>query len=872
VNTAPPIQTNSAARAAAAASGPLFKDQARSASQQLRPIGGGDNSGRPDAADFAEWPPLPQHDDGGADQAYGGAAGVAAASHAATMRKQGASPSYKDQMRGAAVTTAAATVGKLDGTKPASTRGGQGGPSYKDQMRGAAAAAAAKQQEHLAKGGRRGDGEDNDTAAMSSNGPAAPTASSPSYPKPRPQRRDAPRASVSSANPDGNAFWAEAELVVENNDPAPLLVQATEVKPRRYAVVAGLVAVVLAVIGATVGVVCGGVAGSSCRKSSSSSSRSLPACNVTVAVDCRVLSYNGGNDTACADLRPPITASCLASYPSSNGTIATATTFDVLQFSYDNSMLCNTSRHSQGADADCIDHGPTQRGDAPVQVKCYPYIPVGPNCTCCLAEQTELAVSPVIVRTGQLITVSHAQTTSDGRRRSLPHKIKCTMSTPAVDAVDLQTIIVDVSGRVGLNLGDRFGVLQVQTCGNRTCLEQILYTVELRNVGRDPLVLVDASIEIVPGAGFDIPLSDPLNADGVTVSQQEVTISTCSGLAYNMWATVQARSTMDAAETCQHGDSLSFAIDPLPLMQGEMSTALPDPSESPAEDSSSAACRLFFTVDCTFDGLDCFSGLPCSTPSILITPCATPPSSFVMMFGGWNCNLNLGYLPHTCQDFNGGPPSGTGDRAHILVRDDDGTNVFFNGTVTVGDYLRIEDAFLEGFNFRGYAITVTISSANDDPEQRVKLQEIRFVDTACFSEPLSLAKGAGALQLIRADISNELIVPVEYGRDISVPLIVTSSESGGNGSMVELTRLVLETNFAGTLELTSTNLTNATIAPAAGTVAVTLSGTVDVSYRQEYTMQISYSGVRVADGAPCDGSAGTLSWFFGADPFYYGGF
>jgi hypothetical protein len=34
---------------------------------------------------------------------------------------------------------------------------------------------------------------------------------------------------------------------------------------------------------------------------------------------------------------------------------------------------------------------------------------------------------------------------------------------------------------------------------------------------------------------------------------------------------------MAAAETCQHGDSMSFAINPLPLMQEDgMSTALPE--------------------------------------------------------------------------------------------------------------------------------------------------------------------------------------------------------------------------------------------------------------------------------------------------------
>jgi hypothetical protein len=109
-----------------------------------------------------------------------------------------------------------------------------------------------------------------------------------------------------------------------------------------------------------------------------------------------------------------------------------------------------------------------------------------------------LAVYPATVRTGQLITVSHAQTGSGGRRLRLPQKIECSISS---DDDLLQTIIFDVAGQVSLNLGDTFGALRLQGCGNRTCFEQILYTVEVRNVGRDRLVL--------PGAGFNLNSERP---------------------------------------------------------------------------------------------------------------------------------------------------------------------------------------------------------------------------------------------------------------------------------------------------------------------------------------------------------------------------
>jgi hypothetical protein len=930
LNTVPPImKTNSAARAAAAAaSGPLFKDQVPSASQQLSPNGGEKSIGFRGTADFAEWPPPQQHD---GDQAFDEAAGAAAVSNAATVRKQGDDRSnYKDDMRGAA-TMAAATVGTLDGTTPTwggqggpgnkdqmreaaaaeaakqqehlvkgrggeedraatvsasapASWGGQGGPSYKDRLRGAAAAVAAKQQEYLAKGGRRGGGENNDTAAMSNDGPAF-TTSSPFGPPPRPQRRDAPRASVASGNTDDNAYLTEAQLVVENNDPAPLLVQATEVKRRRYAVVAGVVAVILAVIAATVGVVCGGVAGSSCR-TSSSSSLPLPACNVTVAVDCRVLLHNGDNDTECADLRPPITASCFASYTPSNGTVAIATYIDVLQFSYDNTMICNASRHSQGADANCKDHGPPQRGDAPVQVKCYPYTPYGPNCTCCLAARSELPVSPATVRTGEVITVTASSNNSGGPRR-LPHKIECIIKTAATkaevadagvitnedDDYILQTIIVDVSGRVGLNLGDSFGALRVHMCGNRTCFEQIRYTVGIRNSGRDALDLTDASLEIVPGTGTKILRTEPLPAGDTAFFQEVVTMNTCLGDDRHIWATVQARSTAATtgvpATTCQHGDSMFFTIDPLPTIMADddekPSISPPDDPLTPSPSAKNSSCSMTVTVDCTLGGADCFTGLPCSIPYIGRRPCALPPSSARMLYTGGNCSFDggLGISRSTCQDYNGGPTSGEGNRAHILVWDGS-NNVYLNETVNVGDDFLLDDIVDPSvITDVGSPIVVTISTADGEgPENTTLLQEIRLQDYACVMEPDTLYGRVGALQLLQVDTSS---IPffVINGRNISVAVTMSPSD---NSTIIELTSLMFRTSFAGDITLTDDDMPT-TVGPA-GTVVVTLEGEVDDLERREYTIQASYTGVRLADGTLCEGTTAPVYWEMGHDPLY----
>jgi hypothetical protein len=199
-----------------------------------------------------------------------------------------------------------------------------------------------------------------------------------------------------------SAFLAEAELVHQIE-----LVEAKEVVPGRrrlYVVAVGIIVVIAATI---VGAVCG-VTGS-CRSAkfsstSSSSSEPLPACNVSVVVDCRVLS-KGDNNTACEDIQPPETASCIGSLAG------------ILEFRYDNEKQCNTSSHHQGSDADCIDHD--ELGIESVQVSCYPYTPYGKNCTCCRVKRVdELFVSPAVVSAGGLITVS-------SRNGFLPQQIEC---------------------------------------------------------------------------------------------------------------------------------------------------------------------------------------------------------------------------------------------------------------------------------------------------------------------------------------------------------------------------------------------------------------------------------------------------------------
>jgi hypothetical protein len=212
-----------------------------------------------------------------------------------------------------------------------------------------------------------------------------------------------------------------------------------------------------------------------------------------------------------------------------------------------------------------------------------------------------------------------------------------------------------------------------------------------------------------------------------------------------------------------------------------------------------------------------------------------------MLFNGGGCGQSANIQDSTkfqCRDV-GVVPSVVGSEAHILVTDIKGQGIiYFDGIVRVGDFFPLRDG-TERFEADQF---ITIST----PDQRTVLQEIQY-HSSC-SQNLELNNKFGSLQLV--SFFNEVQGNVtsfnvlEFSLDIDVPITVL-------GERVQLTRLIANTNFAGPIDLTS-QVAGQT-ATNDGTIAVTLSGSINTAERREYVIQFDIAGIRASDGAVCVG-------------------
>ena len=225
-----------------------------------------------------------------------------------------------------------------------------------------------------------------------------------------------------------------------------------------------------------------------------------------------------------------------------------------------------------------------------------------------------------------------------------------------------------------------------------------------------------------------------------------------------------------------------------------------------------------------------------------------------MLYNGGGCaqSDNTQELKFTCEDFNGGPPLNEGDESYIVVTDIKGNGItYFEGLVAVGDIYSLNDA---GERFEA-DMFITISS----PDQSTLLQMVQY-HSSC-SQNLELKNRFGASQLVA--FINELQGLVSCFADFSFALqIAVPIAAIGEG--IEITSLIAETNFAGTIDLSEQVVGQPPLDPGEN-IVVTLEGTIDASSRMTYTIRYLIEGTRVADGSFCFGME-MVSFEAGRDP------
>jgi hypothetical protein len=194
-----------------------------------------------------------------------------------------------------------------------------------------------------------------------------------------------------------------------------------------------------------------------------------------------------------------------------------------------------------------------------------------------------MVVEPSTIEPGQSFTVSSPD------NGALPEKIECTLldgQTP------VQINVIDTSGNVDLQLGDRFGALQLETCDDITCREVVCYVIEIQNVGTVSLDIskVEFTLEDETANLLEQVEDSSLDPGQFTSLEPCVEIGICGGNEYSAFVDVEA--SPPRGDLCQANDEFSFQISQLPpttpqvpapvMIPVPSPTALPVPAETSA--------------------------------------------------------------------------------------------------------------------------------------------------------------------------------------------------------------------------------------------------------------------------------------------------
>jgi len=384
----------------------------------------------------------------------------------------------------------------------------------------------------------------------------------------------------------------------------------------------------------------------------------LGACDVEVEVAC---STDDGRD--CSEITSPSTLTC------SGGS-----DIEQVALSYQN-CLCDQSTNEQGDAATCQDLG--ELVPETVTIECVD----GDG-------DATLVVEPAEVVPAGVFTVS-----SDG---SLPDKIECTVIGP--DGSPLQRNVIDTSGDVSLQLGDKFGALQLESCNDITCFETLTYDITASNVGGVPMTItvVDFSFNDQVLSLLDRVETNPLEPDEMTSLQEKLGVRVCEAEEYTVSILVEADPPN--GEMCQDQEDLFLSVEPVgttsaPQVQSPapvgpsvptpasptsspngQETTPPAPVSGPVTSVPTAEeCEIEVEFACTISDTtgSANAGRSCDSPDLGIQPCKERPTAATMLFNGGGCEQsdNRQFLKFTCTDMNGGPPVNEGDEAYIVVTD-----------------------------------------------------------------------------------------------------------------------------------------------------------------------------------------------------------
>lgn len=213
---------------------------------------------------------------------------------------------------------------------------------------------------------------------------------------------------------------------------------------------------------------------------------------------------------------------------------------DAIMFQY-GPRPCTQSRNDQ-ENAFCADFAALMEG-LPVMISCSD------------GSSGRLMVEPAFVTAGEMFTV-----TKPHEDEALPDRLQCFISNPFGQVAQIH--VLDTSGEESLGLFDRFGSMEVVSCGEVSCSEMLLYNYTFSNVGS-----ADMDITVIDwtynGNTNSLLGSLPktLLAPNETVVLQDTrVISVCLAAFYLI--EIQVEAEPPNGQMCQAEDDYQFSLEP----------------------------------------------------------------------------------------------------------------------------------------------------------------------------------------------------------------------------------------------------------------------------------------------------------------------
>ncbi|KAL7567985.1 hypothetical protein ACA910_004571 [Epithemia clementina (nom. ined.)] len=358
----------------------------------------------------------------------------------------------------------------------------------------------------------------------------------------------------------------------------------------------------------------------------SSPPSNLP-CNVSVTSTCE------DQDEVPCDEIPPPEAMC---FSTGNNVI------EVLSFTYLPGNTCAMSRNQQYNTSTCQDLGPLD--DVPVTLAC-----VDNNGNAMVVNEQNITVDGKI-----LFTVL-----PPGGSGSFPPSITCTIRN-ANTGQALQRNTIDTSGDSELGLKEAYGAMQLESCDDQVCIQEVFFRNVIENLGGDFMEVNLVNITIVGREPQDLTYlvsPNPLPPGDRFTLVDVVYLDYCETGNISYFVEVDANPPF--GEQCDDEDKVIFPIEP--------------------------ECEVMLNLTC----VEIDTGIPCDeVPPIENPQCVCPECSDMLMFRytGESCGNNGDGV--TCvQTGSMSPLGGTLQ----VATDASFSDTIFSQTVTPGVDIRILD-------------------------------------------------------------------------------------------------------------------------------------------------------------------------------------